>query len=65
VPPPAPALPPALDLDPDLDLSMARMREAYEAGRLRDDDLVLDPRYDAVAARYPLVELVRIRREFG
>jgi hypothetical protein len=65
VPPPSPAQAAALAIEPDLDLSMARMREAYEAGQLRDDDLVLDPRYDAVAARYPLVELVRIRREFG
>lgn len=64
IPLPSPPQPPALELDPDVDIAFARMREAYGAGQLRDDDLALDPRYDAVASTYPLADVLRIRREF-
>jgi hypothetical protein len=64
IPPPSPPQAPAMELDPDADIAFVRMREAYTAGQLRDDDLVLDPRYDVVADSYPLVDVLRIRREF-
>ncbi len=64
VPLPSPVQPPALLLDDDPDIAFAQMREAYTSGQLRDDDLALDPRYDAVAGTYPLAEILKIRREF-
>ncbi len=48
----------------DVEARWAAMREAYAAGALRDDDLALDPSYDAVAAAHDLGELVHIRRDF-
>jgi hypothetical protein len=64
IPAPSPAQPAAMELPGDVDIAFVRMREAYTEGQLRDDDLVLDPRYDVVAESYPLVDVLRIRREF-
>ncbi len=40
------------------------MRSAYNEGRLRDDDLLLDPAYQALRKDHDFAELLRIRREF-
>lgn len=40
------------------------MRAAYGDGRLRDDDLLLDPAYQPLRASHDFAELLRIRREF-
>lgn len=40
------------------------MRDAYNEGRLRDDDLVLDPVYAPLRTTHDFGELLRIRREF-
>jgi hypothetical protein len=37
---------------------------AYKEGRLRDEDLLLDPAYGGKDADPPLGRLLRIRREF-
>ncbi len=40
------------------------MRAAYAAGQLRDDDLALDPTYDALERTHVLGDILRVRREF-
>lgn len=40
------------------------MRVAYNEGRLRDDDLLLDPAYLPLRDKQSFAELLRIRREF-
>lgn len=42
----------------------SEMRAAYNEGRLRDDDLLLDPAYQPLSAVHDFAELLRIRREF-
>lgn len=64
IPLPSPPQTSEVALDSDVDIAFARVREAYAAGQLRDDDLALDPRYDAIASSYPLADVLRIRREF-
>ena len=49
----------------DADTWWAAMVEGYRAGALRDDDLVLDPSYDALRASHSLADLLRIRRDFS
>ncbi len=41
-----------------------RLAQAYSEGRLRDDDLALDPSYDGVRAGRDVREILGIRREF-
>lgn len=59
-PPQDTAVPPRSSLDE----WWAAMNEAYRAGTLRDDDLVLDPTYAPLRERFDLADLLRIRREF-
>lgn len=65
VPAPWPPLPTAVPpLGEDLDTWWTRMNDAYRDGTLRDEDLVLDPAYEPLRARFELVDLLRTRREF-
>lgn len=64
IPLPAPAQDTAVPAEADLDAWWARMNEGYRAGTLRDDDVVLDPSYDPLRARFALGDLLRIRRDF-
>lgn len=56
-----PVIPPDRE---NLDRWWESARAAYAEGRLRDDDLLLDPSLTPLAAKHPLSELLRIRREF-
>ena len=49
----------------DLDDMWVHCVAAYSAGALREDDLLLDPRFSALRDKYDLVDLLRIRRGFG
>lgn len=41
-----------------------RMRDAYAAGALRDDDLALEPIYARVRSQFAWADVLRLRREF-
>lgn len=66
-PVPLPHPPQEAEVEPvdDLDAMWLRCADAYAAGRLREDDLLLDPRFAPLATKYALVDLLRIRRGFG
>ena len=64
MPPPAPPKDNVVPPQPDLGVWWEAMRAAYNAGQLRDDDLALDPTYDALGASYVLGDILRIRRDF-
>jgi hypothetical protein len=40
------------------------LKQAYRAGEVRDDDLLLDPAYRALGSEYDFVEILRTYREF-
>lgn len=64
---PRPYPPQEADVEPsdDLDAFWAACAKDYRAGSLREDDLLLDPRFAPLTARFALVDLLRIRRDFG
>jgi hypothetical protein len=64
VPPPDAVRPTAVPLSKDLQARWDTLKRAYTAGKVRDEDLVLDPAYGGPHADPPLEELLRIRREF-
>ena len=64
IPLPDPPQDPAMELSGDIAVQWEAMRAAYKAGQLRDEDLVLDPRYDEFAASNPLGDILSIRRDF-
>ncbi len=49
---------------PDQEKRWAALKQAYLEGRVRDEDLLLDPAYGGKDADPPLSELLYIRREF-
>jgi hypothetical protein len=51
------------DID-DPDALFAAACAAYRAGTLRDEDLVLDPRLEALRPRFDPADVLRIRRDF-
>lgn len=61
---PYPPQPTAVPAQPTEDAWWTAMFEAYHAGLLRDDDLVLDPSYDKIGVQRGLTPLLRIRRDF-
>ena len=65
-PRPAPSPPQQAELEivEDADALFASACEAYRAGSLRDEDLVLDPRLDALGRGHDPADLLRIRRDF-
>jgi hypothetical protein len=64
IPPPSPPKGNVVPPQPDLAAWWEAMRAAYVAGQLRDDDLALDPTFDALGTSYVLGDLLRIRRDF-
>ncbi|AKF06347.1 hypothetical protein DB32_003496 [Sandaracinus amylolyticus] len=65
IPQPWPAQETAIPTQADVDAWWAAMVAGYQSGQLRDDDLVLDPTYDALRATHSIADLLRIRRDFG
>jgi hypothetical protein len=65
-PPPEPDPPQEapVQVSDDLDATWAAMLESYRAGALREDDLLLDPRFASVAAAHDLADVLRVRRDF-
>ncbi len=65
--PPLPHPPQEAEVDviDDLDELWVHCVAAYSAGSLREDDLLLDPRFTPLREKYDLVDLLRIRRGFG
>jgi hypothetical protein len=49
---------------PDTDAFWSQLTRSYAEGKVRDDDLLLDPSYRKLARTRPLADLLRIRREF-
>ncbi len=64
VPPPSPPQEAEIAFADDLDALWAAVADAYRAGSLREDDLLLDPRFAPLTERYDLVDVLRIRRDF-
>jgi hypothetical protein len=54
----------AVPVDPNAKKRWALLEEAYREGRVRDEDLLLDPAYGGREADPPLHLLLAIRREF-
>ena len=48
----------------DLDAWWTATRQAYVDGQVRDEDLLLDPAFEALRAMHDFAELLRIRRDF-
>jgi hypothetical protein len=48
----------------DADAFWAELERAFTAGKVRDEDLLLDPVYRKLARKRLLSDLLRIRREF-
>ena len=64
IPAPSPPKPNVVPPQPDQEAWWQAMRAAYSAGQLRDDDLALDPTYDALTGTHVLGDILRIRRDF-
>jgi hypothetical protein len=64
IPPPSPPKDNVVPPQADAASWWEAMRAAYVAGQLRDDDLALDPTYDALGTSYVLGDILRIRRDF-
>lgn len=62
--PTMPPNPTAVSPHPDPNVFWQKLEKAYREGRVRDDDLLLDPMYQQLDAHRPLKELLRIRRDF-
>jgi len=65
LPPAHPEQDSELELGEDLDAAWALCVQAYTQGTLREDDLLLDPRFTRLGEKYRLADLLRIRRGFG
>jgi hypothetical protein len=64
LPPTTPVRPTAVTPSADVAAFWAATAEAYREGRVRDDDLLLDPVYRPLARHKPLAEILSIRRDF-
>ncbi|HJL17885.1 MAG TPA: SMI1/KNR4 family protein [Sandaracinaceae bacterium LLY-WYZ-13_1] len=64
VPEPDPPQEADVEVTEDVEASWQGMLEAYRDGLLREDDLLLDPRFRAVAASHDLSDVLRVRRDF-
>jgi len=64
VPAPRPLRPTAVQPLPQLEAFWSATEHAYRQGAVRDEDLLLDPAYRPLARIRPLVDLLRIRRDF-
>ena len=64
LPLPQPVRPTAVPPRPELDVFWDATEQAYLNGAVRDEDLLLDPAYRPLARHRPLVDLLRVRRDF-
>ncbi len=64
VPPTRPMRATAVPEQDDPDAFWAELERAFTAGKVRDEDLLLDPVYRKLARKRLLTDLLRIRREF-
>lgn len=53
-----------VEVGDDLEALWERVAQAYRDGALREDDLLLDPRFEALGQVHDLAEILRIRRDF-
>lgn len=65
LPSPSPAQEADMEFDDDLEAFWSSCAEAYTAGALREDDLLLDVRFEPLSRVHDLADLLRIRRGFG
>ncbi|HEX4354513.1 MAG TPA: SMI1/KNR4 family protein [Polyangiales bacterium] len=65
-PPPTPLLARASSVPPGTDHAtwMTSVKEAYRNGKLRDEDLLLDPSYAPLRAKFALIEVLQTPRAF-
>ena len=63
-PPPSPPQEADIELADDLEQAWAACEAAYTEGWLREDDLLLDPRFRRLSSHRPVADLLRIRRGF-
>lgn len=63
-PPPVAVRPCAVAPDPDLARFKQAIMSAYEAGQVRDDDLLLEPAYAPLRERGELGTVLRVARDF-
>jgi hypothetical protein len=64
LPAPQPVRPTAVQPQPELGAFWQATEQAYLHGAVRDEDLLLDPAYRPLARHRPLVDLLRVRRDF-
>lgn len=64
VPPPSPPLEAPIEIVDDHAALFAAVCEAYREGSLREEDLLLDPRLDALWNEHDPADVLRIRRDF-
>jgi hypothetical protein len=64
VPPTRPMRATAVPEQDDPDAFWTELERAFTAGKVRDEDLLLDPVYRKLARKRLLTDLLRIRREF-
>lgn len=64
-PPPLPLRTTAVPPDPDAARFLASLKAAYQRGRVRDEDLLLDPMYTALRKTHDFAEILRIPRVFS
>ena len=62
---PSPGQEAEIDFSDDLEALWLYCAEQYKAGVLREDDLLMDPRFEPLSKVHDLVDLLRIRRGFG
>jgi hypothetical protein len=63
-PPPQPVRPTAVPQNPDADAHWAAVKTGYEQGKVRDEDLLLDPAYAGLRDKFDLSSLLRVARDF-
>jgi hypothetical protein len=66
-PVPMPLLPRVASVPPntDADAWLSTLREAYRKGKVRDEDLLLDPSYAGLRAKFALADVLRVPRAFA
>jgi hypothetical protein len=66
-PSPMPLLPRVSDVPASTDIPawLAALKEAYRKGRVRDEDLLLDPSYAPLRQQFALIDVLRTPRAFS
>lgn len=64
VPQPDPPQEVEMELADDLEKQWQDVAAAYRAGEIREDDLLLDPRFEPLGEQHDLADVLRIRRDF-